>query len=415
VALLWAISPRSVEFSIAGMETSVYVMLVLGAFAAWLLADVGHPDRRYAVVAALTGLAILTRPDALIWAGPLALAMIWERIGPDIRRLNPAEILRLLPWRELAIALAVIAPWAIYGTLTFGSPLTRSFIAKLAAYPVAPGTALATFAVHYGIPFYDQALFGSLAPLAGLPIYTALGIVGAVALVRASWRAIPLVIFPWLYALTFSVANPPMFHWYLVPPMPMYYTCIVTGIWTLAVRLSAAVKAPSGMTARNGLMLGAGALWLVISLAAWTLHPSLPPDKPAPLTAWNLPEIGQGTVGAELAPLARPDKVIAAADIGAVGWTSDARILDVVGLISPQSTPYYPVDPSMIIPAAGFAVAPQLILDQKPDFVMLNEAYGQNGLFKDPRFLAQYHLLIVYPMDVGHSKRLLVYARNGEP
>jgi hypothetical protein len=432
VALLWAISPRSVAFAIAGMETSVYVMLMLGAFAAWVTSPASpHSNRpvpgfergsRNAIaIAVLTGLAILTRPDALIWAGPLALAMVWQRWQTTAANLAPGgaahvrpltsalRLIRYLPWRELAISLAVLAPWLIYGTITFGSPLTRSFVAKLAAYPEPWYQALATFAVHYGIPFYEQFRFGTLSAIIGLPVYSALGIGGAAAVIRTDWRAAPLAIFPWLYAAVFAAANPPMFHWYLVPPMPLYVLCICAGVWGILQRV-----APDRKTIRPVLLLSFGAVELAFSLNAWTLHPGFAQDRPAPQVAWNLPEIDQAAVGARLASLAGPHTVIAAADIGALGWASDARILDVVGLISPQSTRYYPVDPAMI-GAAGFAVAPDLIFDQKPDYLMLHEDYGRNGLFKDPRFMRQYRLLAEYPIDVGHSQRLLVFERISLP
>jgi Gpi18-like mannosyltransferase len=56
-ALLWAISPMSVTFAIGGMETSVFILLMLGTFAA-------HLERRTYLTAVLAALALLTRPDA---------------------------------------------------------------------------------------------------------------------------------------------------------------------------------------------------------------------------------------------------------------------------------------------------------------------------------------------------------------
>lgn len=390
--LLWAAAPRSVAFAIGGMETSVYVALMLGAFAAWLYG-------RTVPASALAGLSTLVRPDALIWAGPLALAIVWQVWRGRSDRPWPAR----LPWREGSVYLAVLLPWLIYGTLVFGSPLTRSMTAKVAAYVQPWYTALATFAVNYGVPFFEHETLGSAAiPIGGL-LYPIIAIVGGIALTRREWRFAPMAVFPWLYAAAFALVNIRMFNWYLVPPMAIYLLCMIAGVWVLAGRIAGQKRAPwaSGIVA---------VVWLIFSLRDWELHPGYGQDRPTPHMAWNEAEILQEQVGQMIAAHARPDAVIAAGDIGAIGWGSNLRILDTVGLISPESTPYYPVDPAML-GASGYAVAPDLVFDLKPDYISLMEAYGEDGLFIDPRFAQQYRLMAEYPIDVGHSTRLLVYER----
>lgn len=390
--LLWAVAPRSVAFAVGGMETSVYVALMLGAFAAWLW-------DRTVLASALAGLATLARPDALIWAGPLALAMMWR-----VRREQPGRPpLARLPWCEGGVYLAVLLPWLVYGTLVFGSPLTRSMTAKVAAYVQPWYTALGTFAVNYGVPFFEQETLGNAAvPVGGL-LYPALAVAGGVALSRRDWRFIPLAVFPWLCAAAFALVNIRMFNWYLVPPMAIYTLCVIAGVWMLAVRVLGHKRASWALAV-------VAAIWLLFSLRDWELHPGYGQDRPTPHMAWNEAEILQEQVGQMIAARARPDAVIAAGDIGAVGWGSNLRILDTVGLISPQATPYYPVDAAML-GASGYAIAPDLIFDLKPAYISLMESYGENGLFIDPRFEQQYHLIAEYPIEVGHSRRLLVYER----
>ncbi|MBN1311505.1 MAG: hypothetical protein JXB30_08805 [Anaerolineae bacterium] len=392
VGLLWAVAPRSVAFAIGGMETGLYVALMLGAFVAWL--------EGYIVwAAAWTGLATLTRPDTLIWAGPLALAIIWQTWQRRSGRPLPAR----LPWRAGGVYLAVLLPWLVYGTLTFSNPLTRSMTAKVAAYIQPWYTALATFAVNYGVPFFEHETLGGAAALIGSLVYPVLAVIGGIVLVRKDWRALPLVIFPWLYAAVFAAVNIRMFNWYLVPPMAVFTLCVVAGLWSLAGRLAGSRWAPW--------VLGiVAAAWLVFSLRDWELHPDYGPDRPTPRMAWNEAETLQEQVGQMIAARAAQDAVIAAGDIGAIGWSSNLRILDTVGLISPEATPYYPVDASML-GSSGYAVAPDLIFDLRPDYISLLESYGENSLFIDPRFEQQYRLLAEYPIDVGHSSRLLVYER----
>jgi hypothetical protein len=154
-----------------------------------------------------------------------------------------------------------------------------------------------------------------------------------------------------------------------------------------------------------------GLLWLFTSLHAWTLNPDHGPQRPAPLMAWNKLELLYQEAGQELAPVVRKETVIAAGDIGAIGWYSSARILDTLGLVSPQSSTYYPIDASMLA-TTGYAVAPDLILDELPDFVVILETYGRNGLLRDPRFLEAYRLWRRIETDIYGSDGMLIFQRK---
>ena len=90
--------------------------------------------------------------------------------------------------------------------------------------------------------------------------------------------------------------------------------------------------------------------------------------------------------------------------------TRGARILDTLGLISPQTMRYYPLDPGMYV--INYAMPLQLILDQQPDWVVSPEVYIRNGLLKDARFQAQYQLVDTLPTDIYGSKGLMVFRRK---
>lgn len=126
--------------------------------------------------------------------------------------------------------------------------------------------------------------------------------------------------------------------------------------------------------------------------------------------AWHQLELYYTQVGRELAPRLTPSSVVAAGDVGALGYYSNARILDTVGLMSPEATAYYPLDPSFYV--INYAIPPQLILTQKPDYVVLLEAYGRTGLLQDPHFNADYQLIQLIDNDIYGSNGLLVYQRR---
>ena len=61
--------------------------------------------------------------------------------------------------------------------------------------------------------------------------------------------------------------------------------------------------------------------------------------------------------------------------------------------------------------AINYAMAPDLILDEKPDAVILLEVYGRNGLLKDSRFVTAYRLLETIPTDMYGSHGMLLFER----
>jgi hypothetical protein len=58
---------------------------------------------------------------------------------------------------------------------------------------------------------------------------------------------------------------------------------------------------------------------------------------------------------------------------------------------------------------------PDLILDEKPEYVVLLEVYGRNGLLRDPRFQNKYRVCAQYPTDIYGSRSMLVFCRKDLP
>jgi len=89
-----------------------------------------------------------------------------------------------------------------------------------------------------------------------------------------------------------------------------------------------------------------------------------------------------------------------------LGFFTGMRILDTVGLNSPLASRYYPLDPSFY--AINYAIPPQLILDARPDIIVILEIYGRNGLLKDPAFWQLYRLRKMIPTDIYGSDGMLI-------
>lgn len=398
-ALLWAVAPMSVTFAIGGMETSVFILLLT------LSADL-YLGSHYRAAAFVSALLLLTRPDGLIFVGLLALDLT----------VRGWRTQRTLPWREAGLFLLTLTPWVVFALWTFGSPLPNSIAAKTEAYRLEAGSALIRLIQHYSTPFFENEFLGSGWQLAGVFVYLFLTLSAGVAAFRRDSRTWPLAVYPWLYFVVFAAANPLIFRWYLAPPLPFFFLFILAGLGQLAENLSRLQKRfqpqPSAFNFPFGFFfLLPSAFFLFTSLAAWTLRPDHGPQQPAPQMAWHALELLYTEVGQELAGRVAPQRtVIAAGDIGALGYFSGARVLDTVGLISPQASAYFPLDHALH--AMTYAVPPQLILDEQPDYVVFLEIYVRNGMLRDTRFQAEYRLIRKIPTDIYGSDGMLIFERS---
>jgi hypothetical protein len=370
------------------METSLVIALMTGTL--YL-----HSSGRPAGASLTAALSLLTRPDSLILLGPLALERMRRALPPG--RWN-RERLPLTAREILAGALPLLA-WIAFGVAIYGNPIPHSILAKVAAYRLPPEAGLVRMLQHYGTPFFEELLVGPVWIAVGLILYPALCVLGAARLIRRHAWLWPVLLYPFAYFAVFSIANPLIFRWYLAPPIPFYLLGIFLGADVL-----------SGDLRRPFPTLGLAALGLAFSLNAWTLHPDHGPDRPAPRMAFIRLELLYEQVADGLRGEIAPGQVLAAGDVGALGYYTGARILDTVGLISPVAVRYYPLPESTYV--INYAIPPGLILDQEPDLLVLLEVYGRNGLLLEPEFARGYELVETVPTDLYGSEGMLIFRRR---
>ncbi|MBZ0276384.1 MAG: hypothetical protein K8I60_09575 [Anaerolineae bacterium] len=417
LGLLWAVSPMSVTFAVGGMETSVAILWMVAATYAFV-------TNRPILLGVFAALGFLTRIDSVLWSGPLLLWQLVEGFLPNAKPMTPEDVpvgeglrpspttlFNHIPWRTWAAGLAVVLPWMMFTWAYFGSPVPNSISAKTVAYIMPPGSAFSRLLQFYVQPFSEYNLFGAVGALAGLVIYFALILVGTLYIWKNQRRLLPLVVYPWVYMAVFSAANPLIFRWYLLPPMPGLMIGIIAGIWAL---VSAAQKArPAWRWLAPGVAIALALLWGGSSLSGWTLRPDHEPDSPAPKMAWHQQEIYYERLARRLHDEfgVTSSTLVAAGDIGAVGYFSGATIIDTVGLISPEMRRYYPADPALIVEGQNYAIPPQIIADAHPAFIIVMEAAVRLGLEKEDWFHDEYTLVEEIPTDFyGTGMRL--YARR---
>lgn len=174
------------------LETNQVVAFNLAAL--WMAME-----KRWRTAALLAGLAVLFRPDALVFVLPLAaLCVVEERSNA----LAPAMIF-----------LAVFAPWMLFASYYYGSPLPLTAATKFQRADI--GVYAKHIYDHFGVYVYPGA------PMTTVALW-ALGVAGAVRLVRKSrWYAL-LAAYPFLHYAAYLQIRPFTAHtWHLYPAEAM--------------------------------------------------------------------------------------------------------------------------------------------------------------------------------------------------
>ena len=115
---MWALSPVAISNALNGLETSLAVFCQLAAVELWARARARGSTRSFVGAGALCGLAVLARVDSVLLVAALGLFQLFRR-----------------SWRATLVASSaaavVVAPWWVYCTLRFGSPIPESGAAVL--------------------------------------------------------------------------------------------------------------------------------------------------------------------------------------------------------------------------------------------------------------------------------------------
>ena len=381
VGTAWALNPMSIAFAVGGMETSLFVLACVSALSlcAW--------GRCYLVAAALAGISALIRPEGLLLS---AVVVGWPMLQA-----------RRLPVGSMLTAAAPVLGAGLTLVSRYGSPLPHSLAAKQVAYQGAwPLTNAVAVLVQAGLPGWSTYLLAAVPTVIALPL-ALIGCATLVYLVRLglpwltshglAWQ--PFAGFAVLYIAFYSVVGlrgVRLFPWYLVPLAPFFLLGAAAGL----ARLGRA-RAP----------------WLAAAVLVWQL-PAIDwqhaPLLPTGSSLWR--EAVLLDAGHELAASLPSSALVAAPEIGAVGYASNLRILDTVGLVSPAALPYYPVPAEQL--ATDNAIPPRLIAEQKPDAVVTMDAFAERSLLRDAGFLAAYRLDRTYDAPVWASQQLLVFIRR---
>jgi hypothetical protein len=383
---LFALSPMSIAYAAGGMESSLFIAVLVGGLYATLRGW-------WSLAALLAASAALIRPEGILPVGLVLGARLLQQ--------------RRVPWQELAIVAAVGLPWALFARWYFGSPLPQTMSAKSIVYQTEPLTNAVGLLMHAILPAQSIFLLTTddlltarlIAAVSAVPILLALAISGVRRWQWAEPSAAFWLLFPSLYVAAYALAGlrgVRMFHWYLIPLVPFYVLVLAVGTQHLAERFRTHRRTASVLF---GLLLmawwlpgilGSGRLGYPVgfSLAREQLYRQVAQDY-------------AGVWGAGI--------VIAAPEIGTLGYHVRGAILDTVGLVSPIAAQYYPLPAELL--ASDNAIAPRLIHEVRPDYVVSLDQFMRKSLGPDPDFQREYQLVEARPSTIWESSQILIYRR----
>lgn len=376
LALVFLFQPFRINVAVGGMETSLFLTMLLAAYDRYLIGN-----QVYAA-AVLCALAMLIRIDGVLAVGPIFLHALWKNRWAAIR----AGLLGAL----------ILLPWFLWATWYFGNPIPFSIYAKTLAYQSY--TASATLLLI--LTFVGTGTLGPYQQLfvvfPGLVIALFLIVNGIRWVMKGNQISLVIISYPLLYALVMTIEHAPLFFsWYYVPLMP--------GLLLLffgALQVIAPVRTGAQHRLQQGIRLG-------IPVLGFLLIPAV--------LMWLLPGWSDTRETERLfhqACDAIPDEasgqLVMAPDIGVIGWRLEkASILDPIGLVSPISVEYMEQKPG------PGGINQDLVRDLQPDYVIAREGFIKD-LIEDASFITDYNLVWHNETSPIVKQKVVVYKRNTE-
>lgn len=303
--LIWA--------SVSGMETLLFAFVIILTLI-WILKP-QITEKEWLFIGILIGVSVWIRPDGITLLAPAGLVIIAGSKKPRKQKFK----------HSLFLVLGFILPFGLYlifNQITSGTIWPNTFYAKQAEY-----------AELRDLPFIIRLGMQFSAPLPGVGIILMPGFLVTLyqALRNRSWAV--LASFCWFlgYLLIYSVRLPVTYQHgrYILPAMPIFFLLGIAGTiaWIdehlqdqrMILRVISKVWLISGIST-------IGLFW-ILGAKAYAEDIAIIESEMVATAHW----IQENTA---------PSALIAAHDIGALGYFSQRDIVDLAGLISPDVIPF---------------------------------------------------------------------------
>ncbi|MBE9524683.1 MAG: hypothetical protein IMY76_06260 [Chloroflexi bacterium] len=315
VGLLLALEWHLVWAAASGMETLIFALLILSVLG--LLVRIEHLKEQihgwsWMGLGVLIGISVWLRPDGVTLLGPALVAplIILENGSQKIR----STIITILGF------ILIFLPYLLFNRFMAGSWWPNTFYAKQAEY-----------AILQNLPFWKRLIQLGVMPLVGVGVVLLPGIILLIKknVIKKKWAPILgfiwfmgyLSLFAWRLPVTYQHGR------YLIPMMPVFFVWSCAGF---SEYLDSKTNNLMQRVTKKSWIL----ITIILLLVFWV--------KGAMAYARDVAVIESEmvTVAHWVNQNLAPDIIVAAHDIGALGYFTERRILDLAGLISPDVIPF---------------------------------------------------------------------------
>lgn len=334
--ILW---PRSLPADISGMETALFTFFVTATLYCY--------QRRldFYTIGNAT-LAALTRPEGAILLLLAYIAVVYRS--------------REQWWLHIVNSAVLILPWVLFASWYFGSPIPHTVSAKLALY-----SRFGTMSLWDNLVY----LFGLNNPVGVVMIPAA--VIGGYWLWRRMNYGRLAIAWMLVFFGFYLFSSTRLFFWYVAPIYPIYLLFATASVNWLWERLPIKQQ----LSRNNVLVVGVAAT--VVLLIGLKGPVNYYRDYQVTLESVHM------AIGDYLYRQVEATEIVAAEDIGYMGYYSHRPILDRDGLVSPVAVPYNREGQYL-----------QLVLDTKPAWVVASAESPISPFVADSTFLAHYSRVV---------------------
>jgi hypothetical protein len=412
-ALLFSLSWHMNYASSIGMEASFFISLLLGVT---LLLEKQSTSARIGA-AVLASLSFMTRPEGVFVIMSAGIVYVLKN--------------RKMPWLEMGVVTILVSGYLGYMYLFFGTLVPHAGMAKSIAYYRQPLQAHFSLGDHIAMLtisnfFDDPGLLGLFLPY----LLWFLWVYGVVSSSRESLSFLVPALFTLMVLVLYTVMNPLLFEWYVVPLEVSY---VVSLVWAVCALLRKLTGQRYQIAYVPGLVV-LGSVFIVLAMNRYEL-PRLSfvmVDGPGGYRNW--PSLGRDSsmAGSSILPLLGPDKreshyvelarliesevsretVVIAPEYGAFGYHTSSKMLSSIGHNNKEMLNFLPAPQDQVVPYMNNAVTQEMIDAFQPDYVLSLEAFIRRSLLRSGRFLEEYEQIAYRPSQVFSSRGLYLFRRK---
>jgi hypothetical protein len=313
VGIFFALEWHLAWAAMSGMETLLHGLIITT-----VLILLMTNTRRYLTLGLLTGLAVWVRPDGLTLLGPALMAILFAE--PDNRSRFTATIRYLIGFGSLFV------PYLLFNLALGGTPMPNTFYAKQAEY-VSWRT----------IPIFTRLGQMALQLLVGPSLVLIPGVIGWLikSIKQKMWGGLAALVWCAGY-LGLYISRLPVYQHgrYIMPAMPVFF---LFGLLAFAEfdggKMFARYHWIAQLIWRASIAMLAFA-FIFLGAQSYARDVAVIESEMVVTARWvdaNLPS----------------DALIAAHDIGALGYFDHHKLIDLAGLVSPDVIPFIRNEPQL--------------------------------------------------------------------